>query len=433
MGALNLVLLIILTVTAARLSGAGKKAEKLENEIEDLSAELGREFERSRREQSLAQAQMRRETGEAIDGVNKKMEALRVENSDRQARLENAVGRALVQMIKENSEQNEKQTEQISRSIKEMSDGNEKKLEEMRTTVDEKLSETLSTRLDASFRTVSDRLESVYKSLGEVKELSSGVTGSVNSLYRVLANVKARGTWAEVQLGSVLDQTIPGMYEKNFAPHGGSGDRVEFAVRIPSNDGSVTYLPIDSKFPLEDYARISEAARTGDADALAAARKALETRITAEAREVSKYINVPVTTPFAILYLATEGLYAEAYSASSSVPEKVMHEYNVMLAGPGTITALLNSLSLGFRAVAINEKASEITAVLAAAKQQYDKFGELLTKARRKIDEAGSALDEAGKRNTIIRRKLGSVDELEGGNAEYVLGITGKIKEDENQ
>ena len=431
-GAVNLILLIILTVTVIKLLGLGKKTERLEDEIEDLSGELGREFERSRREQSNSQAQMRRETGEAIESVNRKMEALRVDNSDRQARLETAMSKALLQMMKENSEQSERQTKQISQSIKEMSEGNEKKLDEMRTTVDEKLSATLATRLDASFKTVSDRLESVYKSLGEVKELSSGVTGSVNSLNRVLANVKARGTWAEVQLGSILDQTIPGMYERNYAPGKDANIRVEFAVKIPSGEGDVTYLPIDSKFPLEDYIRISEAAQAGDSDALIAARKALETRIINEAKSVSKYINVPATTPFAILYLATEGLYAEAYSASSSVPERVMREYNVMLAGPSTITALLNSLSLGFRAVAINEKATEIATVLSAAKQQYGKFGELLAKARKKIDEAGDALDEAGKRNGQIKKKLSSVEELEGGDAEYVLGITDINKEDEN-
>ena len=432
-GALNLILLIILAVVIIKNLRTAEKMQHLEDGLSRLSQGMGSEFERSRREQSAAQEQMRRETGEAIEGVNKKMEALRVDNSERQNRLERAMSKALIQMLRENSEQNEKQTKQISESIKEMSAGNEKKLEEMRVTVDEKLSETLSKRLDTSFKTVSDRLESVYKSLGEVKELSNGVTGSVNSLNRVLTNVKARGTWAEIQLGSILDQTLPGMYEKNFAPRENSSDRVEFAVRIPSNDGTAAYLPIDSKFPLEDYVRLSEAAQTGDAAALASARKALETRILNEAKEVSKYINVPVTTPFAILYLATEGLYAEAYSASSSVPERVMRDYNVMLAGPSTITALLNSLALGFRAVAINEKATEITAVLAAAKQQYDKFGDLLSKARKKIDEAGTVLDEADRRNGIIKKKLGSVDGLEGGNAEYVLGITETNKEDDNQ
>lgn len=239
-----------------------------------------------------------------------------------------------------------------------MRESNEKKLEQMRVTVDEKLTSTLSQRLDSSFKTVSDRLESVYKSLGEMKELSNGVTANVTTLNRVLTNVKARGTWAEIQLGSILDQTIPGMYETNFTCVPNSKEKVEFAVRIPSSDGEqTTYLPIDSKFPMEDYVRLCTAADSADAEALAAARKALESRVVNEARTISKYINVPLTTPFAIMYLATEGLYAEIASSRSGVPEKLRSEFNVMIAGPSTITALLNSLSLGFRAVAINEKA----------------------------------------------------------------------------
>ena len=435
LAALTVILLIVAVALLAKLRKSSGDAGKLEGRINALSGEIDTEFERSRRELSLAQSQMRKETGDALGGMSKKLEEMRVGDTERQNRMENSMNNSLVQLLKENREQSEKNTEKIAASIKEMNTANEKKLEEMRATVDEKLTATLSARLDSSFKTVSDRLESVYKSLGEVKELSSGVTGSVNSLNRVLTNVKARGTWAEVQLGAILDQTLPGMYETNYSPKENSDDRVEFAVRIPSNDGAVTYLPIDSKFPMEDYVRLSDAARDGDANALAAARKALESRIVSEAKSVSKYINVPATTPFAILYLATEGLYAEAYSAGSSVPEKVMREYNVMLAGPSTITALLNSLALGFRAVAINEKATEISAVLAAAKQQYDKFGDLLTKARKKIDEAGTVLDEAGKRNGIIRKKLGSVEELEGGKADMILGLTDSntlSKEDEN-
>ena len=305
-----------------------------------------------------------------------------------------------------------------------MRESNEKKLEQMRVTVDEKLTSTLSQRLDSSFKTVSDRLESVYKSLGEMKELSNGVTANVTTLNRVLTNVKARGTWAEIQLGSILDQTIPGMYETNFTCVPNSKEKVEFAVRIPSSDGEqTTYLPIDSKFPMEDYVRLCTAADSADAEALAAARKALESRVVNEARTISKYINVPLTTPFAIMYLATEGLYAEIASSRSGVPEKLRSEFNVMIAGPSTITALLNSLSLGFRAVAINEKANEVRLLLAAARVQYDKFGVVLRKARQKIDEAGKSLDEADKRNEIIRKKLGKAGELDGSSAADILGL----------
>ena len=214
------------------------------------------------------------------------------------------------------------------------------------------------------------------------------------------------------------------MYETNFVCVPGSKDRVEFAVHIPSGEsGKMTYLPIDSKFPMEDYVRLCSAADSADAEALAAARKALEARVLSEAKTITKYINVPLTTPFAIMYLATEGLYAEIASSRSGIAEKIRSEFNVMIAGPTTVTALLNSLSLGFRAVAINEKANEVRILLAAAKVQYDKFGIVLQKARQKIDEAGKSLDEAGKRNEIIRKKLRGVEEIDGGDADEILGL----------
>lgn len=208
-------------------------------------------------------------------------------------------------------------------SITKLQQSNEKKLDEMRQTVDEKLNDTLTKRLDSSFKTVSEQLENLYKSLGEMKELSAGVTTNVTSLNRILTNVKARGTWAEVQLESILDQTIPGMYDKNVATKPGSLARVEFAVKIPSGEDSskFAYLPIDSKFPMEDYARLCEAADAADATALDAARKALETRIKDEAKAIKNYINEPATTPFAIMYLATEGLYAEVTSSKNGLVE----------------------------------------------------------------------------------------------------------------
>ena len=240
-----------------------------------------------------------------------------------------------------------------------------------------------------------------------MKELSTSVTANVNSLNRVLSNVKARGTWAEVQLGAILDQTIPGMYETNFSADG-SNDRVEFAVKIPSSDGSVVYLPVDSKFPMEDYIRVCNAADSADAQALEAARKALENSVFTQAKKVAKYINVPRTTPYAILYLATDALFAEIVASERAVIERIQSECSVMVAGPTTITALLNSLSMGFRAIAINEKANEVRELLAVARDQYDRFGIVLTKARKKIEEAGQSIDEAQHRNEIITKKLKS-------------------------
>lgn len=417
--AVAIVLLIVLLIKQGK-AGSGKAKEKTDN----LASTLGAEFERSRRESSEAQRDMRAETAKSLGEMSEKLEKLRLENTGWQGRIEKSLAESLSAMQLNNIEQNEKQSRALTEAVDKMRESNEKKLEQMRVTVDEKLTSTLSQRLDSSFKTVSDRLESVYKSLGEMKELSNGVTANVTTLNRVLTNVKARGTWAEIQLGSILDQTIPGMYETNFTCVPNSKEKVEFAVRIPSSDGEqTTYLPIDSKFPMEDYVRLCTAADSADAEALAAARKALESRVVNEARTISKYINVPLTTPFAIMYLATEGLYAEIASSRSGVPEKLRSEFNVMIAGPSTITALLNSLSLGFRAVAINEKANEVRLLLAAARVQYDKFGVVLRKARQKIDEAGKSLDEADKRNEIIRKKLGKAGELDGSSAADILGL----------
>lgn len=396
--------IILLAVVIAR-QGKNKNGETdrkmdlLSEKTSQLTHSLGSEFERSRRESSESQHKMRIETSARLAEMSEKIESIRINNL----------------------EQNARQSKALTEAVDRMRESNEKKLEEMRVTVDEKLTSTLTQRLDSSFRTVSDRLENVYKSLGEMKELSNGVTANVTALNKVLTNVKARGTWAEVQLGAILDQTLPGMYETNFACVEGSKDRVEFAVRIPSNEGTVTYLPVDSKFPMEDYVRLCNAADSSDPEALASARKALEARILSEARTITKYINVPKTTPFAIMYLATEGLYAEIASSRTGIAEKIRSEFNIMIAGPTTITALLNSLSLGFRAVAINEKANEVRLLLAAAKVQYDKFGVVLQKARQKIDEAGKSLDEAGKRNEIIRKKLRTVEEIDGVAADEIL------------
>ncbi len=330
------------------------------------------------------------------------------------------------QMLKINetlAENADKQAEKISASILKMQDSNEKKLDEMRKTVDEKLSETLNQRLNASFKTVSEQLSNVYKSLGEMKELSSGVTDNVKSLNKVLTNVKARGTWAEVQLGNILDETIPGMYDTNVKTNPAYDGRVEFAVRIPGKENDeITYLPIDSKFPMEDYIRLSTAAENGNYEELEKARKALETRVKDEAKLVKKYVAPPSTTPFAILYLATEGLYAEIASGKSGIAETLQAQ-GVMIAGPSTITALLNSLAMGFRTIAINKKANEVWKVLGAAKTQYEKFADLLTKARKKIDEAGKVLDDADKRNNIIQKNLKSVETLETNAANDILGI----------
>lgn len=321
------------------------------------------------------------------------------------------------------SENTDRQTKRIQDAIHTLQDGNEKKLDEMRKTVDEKLTETLNRRINSSFQTVSEQLSNVYKSLGEMKELSAGVTDNVKGLNRILTNVKVRGTWAELQLEKILGDIIPDMYERNVKTNPQYNGQVEFAIKIPNSENKdIVYLPIDSKFPMEDYSRIAAASENGNLEELARAKKALEARVREEAKAIRNYINAPHTTPFAILYLATEGLYAEITSSPSGIVEKLQSE-GIMLAGPSTIIALLNSLSMGFRSIAINRKADEVWRVLGAAKTQYEKFGDLLEKAKKKIEDAGKALDSANNRNRIIQKHLKTVESLDSAEANDLLEL----------
>ena len=295
-------------------------------------------------------------------------------------------------------------------------------LERIRGTVDEKLNETLTTRLDASFRTVSQQLENVYRSLGEMKELSLSVTDNVSGLNRILSNVKARGTWGEAQLKNILDDIVPTLYETNVATNPDSQKRVEFAVRMHSGSDSIVYLPIDSKFPIEDYARLCKATDEGDFQGMQDARKALRIRLLSEAKAVAEYIHEPETAPFAVLYLATEGLYAELAS-DEALTSKIRSDYKVLICGPSTVAALLNSLAMGMRTVEINRKAEEIRRLLAQIRDQYGKFTQNLDRVRKKLSEAEGALDEAEKRNRIISRKLERAELGQSGEDSDVLGL----------
>lgn len=408
----------------------GEKLIELKAQNEAFAKTLGAEFERNRRESLVFQNRVSDEINQNSKVVAESLSKMTESNYKNLIKINESTTNSLNDIKESLLSQNEKQTRVVEASISKMQESNEKKLDQMRATVDEKLNETLTSRLDSSFKTVSQQLENVYKSLGEMKELSNGVTTNVTTLNRVLTNVKARGTWAEIQLEGILDQTIPNMYVKNFATVEGSLKRVEFAVKIPSGDNNEkdVYLPIDSKFPMEDYIRLCDAADNADADALKIARKALEDRVLSEGKEITKYINVPVTTPFAILYLATEGLYAEIASSRNGIAEKLQSDYNIMIAGPTTITALLNSLSMGFKAVAINEKANEVRQLLAVTKAQYEKFGVVLEKAGKKIEEAGRTLDDARKRNDIIRKKLKTIDAPTADEADKFLGIEEAIE-----
>lgn len=325
----------------------------------------------------------------------------------------------LDQMRQANIRQNEHINETLTKSLAALQENNEKKLEQMRMTVDEKLTDTLSKRLDSSFKVVGEQLKSVYESLGEMRK----ITGDVTALQRVLTNVKARGTWAEVQLGNILEQTLTkDQYDCNVSTKNDT-KRVEFAVKIPSRekDGETVWLPIDSKFPQEDYIRICEAAEKADKEALEAAQKALEQNIKNQAKTIAElYINVPKTTDFAIMFLATEGLYSEVLRRPG-LCEEIQNKYRIMICGPTTITAFLNTLNVGFRTIALNKKTTEIQKTLSAVSSQYDLFESLLAKAKKKIDEAGSSIEAAQKRNTTIQRKLHNVDKMDADEAEVLL------------
>ncbi len=305
--------------------------------------------------------------------------------------------------------------------LRELQEGNEKKLEEMRRTVDEKLQESLEKRLNESFTVVSERLEAVHKGLGEMQNLASGV----GELKRVLTNVKARGTWAEVQLGGILEQVLTlSQYEKNVAVRPDSAERVEFAVRLPGSReqrDTPVWLPIDSKFPQEDYIRLQNASDAADTDALKSATDALGRAVRASARDIhDKYVHPPHTTDFAILFLATEGLYAEVLRQSALV-EELQVKYRVVLAGPTTLVAILSSLRLGFQTLAIEQRASEVWRVLGAVKTEFGKFGVVLEKVQKQLATASNTLEKTGVRTRAMVRTLRSVEELAQEQAEAVL------------
>lgn len=395
------------------------------NNLNDLRNDILNELSRNRSEQNTLNSEQRKELSESLNAVNRNVEHLTRTNSEQLVAISNGMFSRINELREKNTDELQKQNQTIQLSLEKIRESNERKLDEMRTVVDEKLTATLTERLDSSFKTVSEQLTNLYKALGEMKEMSGGITEHVSTLNRVLTNVKARGTWAEIQLKGILDQSIPQMYVENYKPNEKSRDMVEFAIKIPSGEGygEITYLPLDSKFPMEDYIRVCEAADNADKTALDKARRELEDRVISEARTVSKYINVPKTTPFAIMYLATEGLYAEIVSSKNGIVERIQREFNVMIAGPTTITALLNSISMGFKILAINQKADEVRNILSAVKGQYDKFGQLLEKAKKKIDEAGKTLDDAQQRNSLIQKKLKSIEAVSIDDSDSFLEI----------
>lgn len=411
MGAAILLLLIAVLVCLLK-NRNGAAAGKLQSDVENLTGNvLSLNSESTARNEAL-----RASLTNAVGEMGKKVDELS------QRSFQTALGtmKAIGEMREKTEASDKEQTAAVASAVEKLQLSNEKKLDEMRAVVDEKLTGVLTERLDSSFKTVSEQLGNVYKSLGEMREISGGIS----ALNRVLAGVKTRGTWAEGQLETILDRTIPGMYVKNYRPND-SRDVVEFAVKIPSQDsGDITYMPIDSKFPMEDYLRLCDASDAADAEGMKAARKALEAHVLMQARAVGKYIEPPATTPFAVMYLATDSLYAEIVSSKENIVDRAHDEFSVLIAGPSTVTALLSSLAMGFRTAALNEKAGEVMDLLATAKSQYGKFALALDAAKKKIDAASRSIDDAQKRNDIILKNLKNVEssgdpELE---AEILIG-----------
>ncbi len=324
------------------------------------------------------------------------------------------------------SESTERRMEALRKAVEDrltaIQADNAAKLEQMRATVNERLQSTLETRLGESFRAVSERLEQVHRGLGEMQALASGV----GDLKKVLTNVKTRGTWGEVQLGALLEQVLaPGQYEANVATRPGSAERVEFAIRMPGREGEdagVVWLPVDAKFPQEDYQRLIEAADRGDADAVETAARQLEVRIKTAARDIhDKYLDPPHTTDFGVLFLPTEGLYAEVLRRPG-LADAVQRDARVVVAGPTTLWAILNSLQMGFRTLAIEKRSSEVWAVLGAVKTQFAKFGDLLGGVQKKLQEASNKMDDVARKSRTIERRLRDVQELPTAEGAQLLG-----------
>lgn len=332
----------------------------------------------------------------------------------------------VTKQFSENAMQNEQKLEQIRATmeskIKALTEDNNRQLEQMRNTVDEKLQKTLEDRISQSFKLVSERLEQVYKGLGEMQNLASGV----GDLKKVLSNVKTRGILGEIQLGAIMEQIMsPEQYEENVKTTS-SDDRVEFAVKLPGDDDSVVYLPIDAKFHGDTYGYLRDAIESGDAEQIELYSKQLEVAIKKSAKDIhDKYIEPPNTTDFAIMFLPFEGLYAEVLNRRGLV-EQLQRDYKVSVAGPTTMAALLNSLQMGFKTLAIQKRSGEVWNTLAAVKTEFGRFEGVLDKARKKIEDANSELEKlVGTRTRMMYSKLKNIEKLDGDVSSSILGLDG--------
>ena len=393
--------------------------------IKEVEQTVREEF-RSNRDESARAARDLRE--EVVSAQRSSIETM-IQTIGELGNLQRDKLESVERRIKELTDSNEARIEKLRNTLdaqlKSLQEANEKKLDQMRQIVEEKLQNTLEKRLAESFKIVSERLEAVQRGLGEMQSLATGV----GDLKRVLTNVKARGTWGEVQLGALLEQILtPDQYAKNVQTREGSRETVEYAIRLPGagNDSraAVCWLPIDSKFPQEDYLRLVSAADAADVDAVEKATSALIRAVQSSAKEIAeKYLDPPGTTDFAIMFLPTEGLYAEILR-QPGLMEKLQQTSRVVVAGPTTLSAILSSLRMGFRTLAIEKRSSEVWNVLAAVKTEFGKFGDVLAKVKNHLDAASNTIDQTGVRTRAMNRKLREVEQLPTDASEKLLGLS---------
>jgi DNA recombination protein RmuC len=431
----NLILILGIMFFQFRMSNQRKEwmvgIYGMEKALERLEKLLQDELAKSRLETGLNAKGLREEVFNALNRLNESVLRRMSENITTQMQQLESFAKQLSHLTQSNEQRMDKLRDAVEGQLKAIQQDNTTKLEEMRNTVDEKLNVTLEKRLGESFRIVSERLELVHKGLGEMQSLALGV----GDLKRVLTNVKTRGIWGEMQLGSLLEQILTiEQYAQNIATKPGSSERVEFAIKLPgrAKDGDVVWLPIDAKFPQEDYQRLLDAQEQGDFSLAEETAKALESRIKNEAKNIaSKYISVPATTDFAVLFLPTEGLYAEVLRRPG-LCDALMREYKIIITGPTTLAALLNSLQMGFRTLAIEKRSSEVWNILGAVKSEFGKFGDLLDKTHKKLQEASNSIDTAARKTRTITRKLKDVEELPQEEAVNILGTAAISEELDN-
>ena len=425
--------LLLMSVLRNRydVSGMGRTLDALEKNGERMERLFREELARNREEAALSSRENREEMGRSLRGLGDALANRLTEGAIAQKNQLDIFSSHLSTLTAQNVEKLDNISETVESRLRALQEDNARQLDLMRATVDEKLHDTLEKRIGHSFQIVSERLELVHRGLGEMQSLAAGV----GDLKRVLSNVKTRGTFGEIQLGSLLQQILaPEQYEINVATKKGSSNRVEFAIRLPGRDSSeecAVWLPIDAKFPQEDYLRLLEAQEQGDIAKVEEISKHLERSIREMARNVrDKYLDPPNTTDFAILFLPTEGLYAEVLRRTGLV-EVLQREYKVIVAGPTTLAALLNSLQMGFRTLAVEKRTSEVWTLLGAVKTEFARFGNILDKTRKKIEEVSYTIDTAARRSRVIEGKLRTVQELPANGAAALLGSAEDVPEDE--